>query len=69
MNDNIKSKETEVYNNGLSRTCKYRDFSMYRVCYFGDKATGIIDCIGCHEDGRNAENGTDATKFAERGSE
>ena len=60
-------KETKTYQNGLSKTCRYRDNSMNRVCYFGGKATYIESCIGCHEDGRNANGGADATAFAERG--
>ena len=59
--------ETQTYQNGLSKTCRYRDFSMNPVCYFGGKATHIKSCAGCHEDGRNAESGADATAFAERG--
>ena len=47
--------ETQTYQNGLSKTCRYRDNSMNHVCYFGGKATYIKSCVGCHEDGRNAE--------------
>lgn len=49
--------ETKTYQNGLSKTCRYRDNSMHHVCYFGGKATRIESCVGCHEDGRNAERG------------
>ena len=30
--------ETPTYQNGLSKTCRYRDNSMNPVCYFGGKA-------------------------------
>lgn len=61
--------ETETYQNGLSKTCRYRDNSMNHVCYYGGKATYIETCVGCHEDGRNANGGGDATAFAERGND
>lgn len=59
--------ETKVYDNGLSKTCRYRDNSMNRVCYYGGKAAWVESCIGCYEDGRNMTNGTDATRFKQRG--
>ena len=61
--------ETQTYQNGLSKTCRYRDNSMNPVCYFDGKPTYINSCVGCHEDGRNAEKGADASEFAERGNE
>lgn len=65
----MKKAETQTYQNGLSKTCPYRDFSMNRVCYYGGNAKHIDTCIGCFEDGRNADKGADATSFAERGNE
>lgn len=63
----METKETKTFQNGLSKTCRYRDNSMHAVCYYGGNATFIKNCIGCHEDGRNADKGVDATRFAERG--
>ena len=57
-------RETEIYEgtfhgeaDGLSRTCRYRDNSMRRLCYYHEsiKGTYIETCEGCYEDGRNTE--------------